>query len=128
LAEVVVAYDHVDDVIVFNPDHDAWSDMVRFLRDRRHYFSTQHPQHLVRHEIGHAMHYRAISSSPADRRRVWFMENLGTEQERIANKVSGRAMWNPKEFVAEVYAGLWAEVRYDDDVMSLFEHFKGVEP
>ena len=29
-------------------------------------------------------------------------------------------MWNPKEYVAEVYAGVWAKVVCDDDVIALF--------
>jgi hypothetical protein len=128
LADVTAAYDHIDDVIVFNSDHDAWIDMAQFLHDRRNYFSTQHPQHLVRHEIGHAMHYRAISSFREVRDPLWYSESLGIEEARIAHKVSGRALWNPKEFVAEVYAGLWAKVTYDNDVIALFHQFKGVDP
>jgi hypothetical protein len=128
LAEVVLAYDHLDDMIVFNPEHAAWQDMVAFLRDRQRFYSTQHPQHLVRHELGHAAHYRAISASPGDRDRIWHAEGLGIEQARIAQKVSGRAMWNPKEFVAEVYAGAWAKVHYDAQVVALFNEFRGVWP
>jgi hypothetical protein len=128
LAEVVLAYDNLEDMIVFNPDHVAWEDMVAFLRERQHFYSTQNLQHLVRHELGHAAHYRAISSSPVDRDRIWSAESLKIEQARIAQKVSGRAMWNPKEFVAEVYAGLWAKVHYDDDVIALFHGFGGVWP
>ncbi len=128
LAGVIAAYDHIDDTIVFNPDHGAWSDMVRFLHERQHYYSTQHPQHIVRHELGHAKHYRAISSSRKDRDAIWYVENLDSEQMRLVQRVSGRAMWNPKEFVAEVYAGLWAKVGYDDDVIALFNDFGGVLP
>jgi hypothetical protein len=128
LAQVIVAYDHLDDVIVFNPDHEAWGDIVRFMRLHERYYSTQDPQHLVRHELGHAMHYRALSSSPEDRDRIWYLEGLKIDQTRIAKKVSGRATWNSKEFVAEVYAGLWAKMPYDDEVLTLFRDFGGVTP
>ena len=128
LAGVIAAYDHIDDSIVFNPDHEAWEDMVRFLHERQRYYSSQHPQHLVRHELGHAMHYRAILSSGQVRDAIWYVENLDSEQMPLAQRVSGRAMWNPKEFVAEVYAGLWAKVVYDDDVMAFFNDFGGVLP
>ena len=115
LADVVLAYDNLEDMIVF-------------LRERQSLPSTQNPQHLIRHELGHAAHYRAISSSPVDRDRIWYAESLEIEQARIAERVSGRAMWNPKEFVAEVYAGLWAKVHYDDEVIALFNSFGGVWP
>jgi hypothetical protein len=128
LLRVIATYDTVDDVIVFNPDHVAWNDMVSYLRERVEFLSTQHPQHIIRHEIGHAMHHRWLSSSPQERDRVWYAESLAPEQERIAGKVSTRAMWNPKEFVAEVYAGLWSQVDYDDEVIFLFNHFGGVLP
>jgi hypothetical protein len=35
LAGVIAAYDHFDDSIVFNPDHEAWGDMVQFLHERQ---------------------------------------------------------------------------------------------
>lgn len=108
-SRVIVSYDHLDDLIVFNPDHEAWGDMVSYLRSHEDYFSTHHPQHIVRHEIGHAVHFRSLTASPMERDRIWFAENLESDHLRIAQRVSGRSMWNPKEFVAEVYAGLWAK-------------------
>jgi hypothetical protein len=74
------------------------------------------------------MHYRAISSSREGRDAIWYVENLNGGHMQVAQKVSGRAMWNPKEFVAEVYAGLWAKLVYDDDVIALFNDFGGVPP
>ena len=127
-SRVIVAYDDIDDVIVFNPDHEAWADMASYLREREQFFSTQHPQHIVRHEIGHAVHHRSLSTSPAERDRIWVTENLEPGQLLVAQRVSGRAMWNPKEFVAEVYAGLWATVSYDEEVVALFDHFRGIKP
>ena len=102
--------------------------MVLFLHERQSYYSTRHPQHFVRHELGHAMHHRAISSSEEPRDAIWYVESLDSGQRLLASKVSGRAMWNPKEFVAEVYAGLWARLVYDDDVIALFNDFGGVPP
>jgi hypothetical protein len=98
LARVIVAYDHIDDVIVFNPDHDAWSDMASYLRERRDFFSTHHPQHIVRHEIGHAVHYHSLSFSLEERDRIWYAESLEPEQKRIAVKVGSWATWNPKRY------------------------------
>lgn len=125
-ADVVAAYDHLEDVIVFNPENAAWSDMRRFMKDLKAFFSTGHPQHIVRHEIGHAAHYSALS--PQERGRIWFAESLGPEELPIARKVSGRSAWSPKEFVAEVFAGLWGGVVYDEEVHSLFSHYRGPWP
>jgi hypothetical protein len=60
LIRSIAVYDHLDDVIVFNPDHEAWFDMDLYLRRHIGFFSTGHPQHLVRHELGHAVHYRSL--------------------------------------------------------------------
>jgi hypothetical protein len=128
LIRVIVAYDHLDDVIVFNLDHEAWGDMELYLRARSRFFSTQHPQHLVRHEIGHAAHFRSLTASPKERDRIWYTENLEPARERVALRVSDRAAWNPKEFVAEVFAGLWGRVDYDDEVVALFEYYRGARP
>jgi hypothetical protein len=126
--DVVAAYDHLEDAIVFNADHLAWSDMRGWMKrqQRSVFYSTAHPQHIVRHELGHAMHYRSLS--PREREWIWFAESLRPEEESIALRVSIRAMWNPKEFVAEIFAGLWGGVDYDDEVIDLFEHFGGRGP
>jgi hypothetical protein len=127
-AEVIAAYDPLEDAIVFNADYPAWSDMPGFMKDRegRGFYSTAHPHHIVRHEVGHAVHHRALT--PGERVRIWFAENLRPGEEPIAKKVSIRARWNPKEFIAEVFAGLWGGVDYDDEVIALFEDYGGQRP
>jgi hypothetical protein len=127
-ADVVAAYDHLEDVIVFNADHAAWADLRGWMKrqQRSVFYSTAHPQHIVRHELGHAAHYRALSLQ--QRERIWFAESLRPEEESIALRVSIRATWNPKEFIAEVFAGLWGGIDYDDEVTGLFEHYRGQTP
>ena len=125
-AMVIASYDHLDDVIAFNPNHTAWADMPGFMRGQKDFYATTHPQHIVRHELGHAAHYRLMSLP--ERGRNWCAESLETDQVLVAKRVSGRATWSPKEFVAEVYAGLWGRVDYDDEVIVLFEHYRGARP
>jgi hypothetical protein len=127
-ARVIAAYDSLEDVIVFNPDHEAWADMDSYLRERKQSFSTQNLQHITRHEIGHALHHRSLAAYPKRHNQIWHAQDLEPDQERIARRVSDRATWNPKEFVAEVFAGLWAKVPYDDEVIALFNFLGGVEP
>ena len=102
--------------------------MRGFMKERRkrRLYSTAHPQHIVRHELGHAAHYRALTSR--ERERIWFAESLRPGEAAITRRVSVRASWNPKEFVAEVFAGLWGGVDYDEEVIALFESYGGPRP
>jgi hypothetical protein len=128
IPNVIAAYDHLEDAIVFNPDHLAWLDMRAFMKERRDkdFFSTAHPQHIVRHELGHASHFHTLS--PQERARIWFAADMPPDEKPIARRVSDRATWNPKEFVAEVFAGLWAGLDYDEQVAGLFEYYGGPKP
>jgi hypothetical protein len=98
------------------------------MKDRRvrDSSSTAHPQHILQHELGHAAYYRVLSKM--EQERIWFAENLEPDEVSIARRVSSRAAWNPKEFVAEVFAGLWAGVEYDDEAIGLFVHYGGQRP
>ena len=125
LARVIASYDTLGDLIVFNPDHEAWLDMDSYLRGRVRFFSTQSQHHPVRHELGHAAHYRSLTSD--ERLQIWHAE-LTSAQRLLARTVSGFATWSVKEFVAEVYAGLWEGLSYDSDVMTLFDRFRGPRP
>lgn len=125
LARVIAAYDYLDDVIVFNPDHEGWLDMDSYLRRHIRFFSTQNQHHLVRHELGHVAHYRSMTTD--ERSLIWHAD-LNAAQRELARSVSGLATWSVKEFVAEVHAGLWAGFRYDRDVMTLFDLFRGARP
>jgi hypothetical protein len=122
LAEVVAAYDHLSDVIVFNPDNLAWADMSKFLRKYPGLYGSDHPHHIVRHELGHAAHYRLLDQE--GRGTIWDAD-LSTLERQIARRVSVRATWNAKEFVAEVYAGLWARIAYDEDILLLYDQLRG---
>jgi hypothetical protein len=124
-AGVIATYDHLSDLIVFNPDHPAWGDMPSFLRDHPGLYGTTHRHHIVRHELGHAAHYRSLNDR--ERRTLWDAELSGLERE-TARAVSIRATWNLKEFVAEVYAGLWAKIPYPEAILSLYRRFRGPEP
>jgi hypothetical protein len=115
----------LSDLIVFNPDHSAWADMSRFHREHPGLYSTTHRHHIVRHELGHAAHYRALDQE--GRRTLWDAD-LSRSQSVIARKVSIRATQNVKEFVAEVYAGIWAGIPYDEDILLLHDLLRGPRP
>jgi hypothetical protein len=123
--DVIAAYDHLCDLIVFNPDHTAWADMKRFLRQYPGLYSTDTKLHIVRHELGHAAHYRLLDDT--GHRTIWDAD-LSSLERVVAKKVSHRAAWNVKEFVAEVYAGLWAGIEYDEEILRLHDQFRGPYP
>jgi hypothetical protein len=74
------------------------------------------------HEIGHILHERNTGD-------VFFHGKgsiiQGKPDSRTAAKVSGYAMGNKKEFVAEVFTGLIFGMKFDSDVMAEYEKYKG---
>jgi hypothetical protein len=122
---VIAAYDTDEDLIVFNPDHDAWNDPKAFLAANPGFYSTLSRDHLVRHEVGHAKHYRSLGEE--QRKTLWLAE-LTSEQQIIATKVSRRAAHSVREFVADVYAGLLEGLEFSSDVMALYASFQGPVP
>jgi hypothetical protein len=125
-AVVVAAYDRLEDAIVFNADNPVWADIRGFMGQQKDFYSTAHPQHIVRHELGHAAHCHSLSSKEGE--RIWFAESRKPGEESIARRVSVRAAWNPEVFVAEVFAGLWGGIDYDGEVIGLFERYQGQRP
>ena len=105
IQHTIAYYDEHDDEIVFNHTHPAWEDMRGFvgLLAKLHYFSTLSPDHIIRHEIGHCLHYRLMTDP--ERAEVWLSE-LSHIEKGVAATVSGYATQGRAEFVVEVYAQL----------------------
>ena len=54
ITNTIVYYDEENDAgSIINSVHPAWEDMKRFIDDRKGFYSTSSPDHIVRHEIGH---------------------------------------------------------------------------
>jgi hypothetical protein len=104
--------------------HAAWGNLREYVQadERRGHFSTRAPDHIVRHEIGHALHYRGMTD--AERAEIWY-KGLTPEEKLVASQVSGYARAGRIEFVAEVYSGLWGGRKFGRDVTSLYEKLKG---
>lgn len=79
--------------------------------------------HPVFHKLGHAAWLQASPSSYEKLRGVLDDERLLT-----ALEVSTRAIESGSEFVAEVFAGMLAGVKYPDAIMSLYRVFGGPIP
>jgi len=91
-------------------------------KDKRGVFSTTSSDHFIRHEIGHALHYRRMTN--AERAEIWYKE-LTAEEEAAAAEVSEYAIAGRAEFVAEVYAALWARRKLFANVMFRYHQLKG---
>lgn len=124
IPHVIAYYDEDDDWIVCNPNHPAWAGMAGYVAERfaDGFYSSRSRDHLIRHEIGHALHYRGMSE--ADRAEIWYKE-LTADEKVAAARVSRYARIGRLEFVAEVYAARWAKRKLDPDALTLYAELKG---
>jgi hypothetical protein len=122
--DTIAYYDEDDDELVINRTHLAWTDMRAYIQDprRKDHFSTRSPDHIIRHEIGHALHYRSLSA--AERADIWYKDLL-PEEKVFAAHVSDYSTEGRIEFVAETFAGHWAGRRFRPEVLALYEKLKG---
>ena len=98
-----------------NPASPFWKDpagQMRAMRRRGH-VATSDPRGAIAHEIGHLKDSNAAYGA---RRRG----------PRVASRVSRYATESPREFVAEVYAGLKTGRRYDRQVMAAYRTESGL--
>ncbi len=84
--------------------------------------SSPHPDHSIHHEIGHALHHKAIGTKPF---HAMVGQKLTEAQAEVARKVSWYASTEQAEFVAETFAGMKSGRTYPKEVMDLYAHFKG---
>lgn len=84
---------------------------------------------ILYHEMGHLLHNEntsikdrvfGILSSKAEKAFLADIDKLDT-----AGKISWYAQTNPKEFVAETFNALCAGKKLPDDVMKLYQYYKG---
>jgi hypothetical protein len=124
IQEIIAYYDEHDDEIIFNPTHFAWGDMNQFVRSmaKKNFYSTASPDHVIRHEIGHCLHYRRMSD--AERAEIWYGE-LSRHEKTLAAKISGYATVGRVEFVAEVFAQICARRQIQRPIMSLYAKLRG---
>jgi hypothetical protein len=96
------------------------------------WWSTPDPEHVFRHEMGHYLHDQK-APAPSKRAAETFVYK-GVKQtttwkdprhKSIALRVSEYGSINPKEFVAETYAGLRYGMEYDEEIMDLYRLFGG---
>lgn len=114
--------------IYISAEQKLWADpaasMAKSYASR--WFSSPDPDHIVHHELGHALHLRHAGEAAYERvKKLRFTEK---NRELVAAHVSRYGAEKPIEFVAEVYAGLKAGKSYNEDVMRLYRKLHGPLP
>jgi hypothetical protein len=116
--------------ISLNEEHEHWRDPAASVRKRYHlrprWFSTRSVDHIIRHEIGHARHWRRFD--PADVDVYWEGRFNDKERAIIREYVSQFASSSAGEFVGEVYAGLVARRSDPATIMEVYSKLRGPEP
>ncbi len=84
---------------------------------------------IIYHEMGHHLHcmntslkdsiWGRLSSKAAN------LFSSDSEKQKVAGAISWYAQTNPKEFVAECFNALCAGRKLPDDVMKMYEYYKG---
>jgi hypothetical protein len=88
-------------------------------QNRLGHLATNHPNHVIWHEVGHAKFYRKHGW---DHTRY---ENKPANFFGTAMRVSGYAASDPSEFVAEYFAATKLGKQYDQEVNDMYNHFVG---
>jgi hypothetical protein len=120
--------------IEINSGHFLWDapeDVMRRAR-RGHDFSTDDPRHPIAHELGELAMHQSVGGDrfyPLDEGYLAAENEFQGERLRhVHQTVSGRAIRNHSEFVAEVFAALLLgrdDLQQDGEVMRLYEKYGG---
>jgi hypothetical protein len=128
---VAVHEGQYNQAIVLNPECD-WENLAAATRIRyaEGVFSTDHPQHVIFHELGHLAYHRhapaAFGQPGRPDRPNRDNDRLFAEQvASIRGKVSRRAERNYREFVAEVFCMKLAGKRVPRAVSALYNRLDG---
>jgi SPP1 gp7 family putative phage head morphogenesis protein len=107
--------------IELNENHAYWTNPEQILQD----CSSQHRDHLVRHEVAHGRMFRQDPETYYTLNTMKWNDILLEDAQLAATRVSVVAAETPGEFVSEVFAALEAGIKYDDDVMLLYKMLHG---
>ena len=109
--------------LALSPFYKHWGNLgadAKKLYDK-HEWSTPHQFHIIYHELGHLQHYLMGYEA-------YYLaldtQLVGYDLE-ISARVSTYAKDNAAEFIAEVFAGLLANIKYDPEIMQLYDRLNG---
>ena len=113
-----------DTYFYLNPSSSYWSNKQAQAKHEYStgYWATDHPDHPIWHELGHAMQH---DNSPI---AYQAQAKLTITELAIAGKVSGYAQIDVREFVAETFAVLALGKPLPNDVLTLYQLYGGLLP
>jgi SPP1 gp7 family putative phage head morphogenesis protein len=109
--------------ILINP-YRNWDEYAQIAQDQYddHWWASPKKYGVVIHEVGHSID----ASANEDR---YFNDlkgmQLSLDQKIIMARVSNYGARSRNEFIAETFHGLMAGMKYDDDVMNLYQTWNG---
>lgn len=109
--------------LAINASAKFWKDPAGISAEQHRigFWSSGSPDHVLWHELGHALHAQSASDA-FDRQKSAF---AAPSWQAIANRVSQYAGRTQNEFVAEVFAGAIAGNHYSEDVQRLYGQLHG---
>lgn len=113
--------------VVINAQHPFWRDPAAGLRDMKAkgWLSSDDPLHIFDHESGHAIHFRENPSRFFEGTGDFHPSTATADRATAVGEVSRYAGTEATEFVAEVFAGRMAGIRFSQEVMDLYEIYGG---
>jgi hypothetical protein len=115
-----------DTYLFANPLYQHWGQLSADAAQQyqRGQWSTGHPYHVIRHEMGHLVYYRA---DPA-RYLAMRTQHLTAAEQQVASSVSAYAATSAMEFVAETFALLVDGKALPATVLALYAQLGGIHP
>jgi hypothetical protein len=120
--EVIAFYNSDTKQVVLNPVSRYWSNQKMYMKRQGFWLSTDEPDHILWHELNHALQDRKNSRSY----RGMPMSHNPLALDEIADKVSLYALDRPKEFLAEVWAAMQLGYEFDDLVLYWYKTYGGI--
>lgn len=127
-ANIPAVYSSRNRAVFLNLSMSYWKDPRAFMARAAasQWFSAAGEDHIIIHEVGHALHHRSAGETRYQEIRKARL--TPEEADLVAREVSRYGATKPVEFVAETFAGLVSGKTYPPEILNLYRKFGGPEP
>ena len=121
------AADYREGTITIYQDAKFWNNPNNhaYVMNKTRWWSTDDRGHAIMHELGHHAHAMANPKKFADAASQKLLDKYAARLTELMPKVSRYAATDPREFVAEVFAGMQNGYKYSGDVLDLYKELGG---